>query len=61
VVGYVFQKDVRAYFFEVTVTGTAYLTALENIVIPCINILFSDEDWTVTFNMMGRRIITPPM
>jgi hypothetical protein len=23
--------------------------------------LFSDEDWTVTFNMMGRRIITPPM
>jgi hypothetical protein len=31
------------FFFQVTVTGTAYLTILEDDIIPCINI-FSDKD-----------------
>jgi hypothetical protein len=35
-----------SFFFEATVTGTAYLTMLkdDNILVLCINILFSDED-----------------
>jgi hypothetical protein len=32
------------FFSEATVTGTAYLTALEDKNTLCINILFSDED-----------------
>jgi hypothetical protein len=32
------------FSFEGTATGTAYLIMLEDNIIPCINILFSDED-----------------
>jgi hypothetical protein len=32
------------FFFEVTVTGTAYIAMTEDNIMPCINILFSDED-----------------
>jgi hypothetical protein len=39
----VFQGDARATF-ETTVTGTAFLTMLEDNIIHCSNILFSDED-----------------
>jgi hypothetical protein len=34
----------RQFFFEVTITGIAHLTVLEDIITPCINILLFDED-----------------
>jgi hypothetical protein len=44
-VHYVVQKKVRAiFFFEATFAGTAYLTVLEDKVMPYINILLSAED-----------------
>jgi hypothetical protein len=38
-----FRGMFQPFFFEATATNAAYLTMLEHI-IPCIDILFSEED-----------------